>query len=223
MAELSLLEIQKILNQIIDAFITKSETFFPAWEESTSSERPFAAERSFYSQAIRHAELHEPILNYVYKIIDQNRKVAVLWSSEEEHAGAHAVVALALLDKKYIENYVDFLRTNDLDHEVYQSDDIQELIERWGWCEEILSLAAARSFRGQFGPDQLGEMLSDGLEEYLMENDSLKSFVEKICKEIESASSIQKEDYKEWISIVSELFEENRKLVRRTMERELSI
>ncbi|TGK35997.1 hypothetical protein EHQ12_07980 [Leptospira gomenensis] len=66
-------------------------------------------------------------------------------------------------------------------------------------------------------------MLSDGLEEYLMENDSLKSFVEKICKEIESASSIQKEDYKEWISIVSELFEENRKLVRRTMERELSI
>lgn len=223
MAELSLLEIQKILNQIIDGFITKSETFFPAWEESTSSERPFAAERNFYSQAIRHAEFQEPILRYVRKIVDQNRKGPILWSSEEEHAGTHAIAALALFDKKYIQDYIDFLRSNDLDHEVYQSDDIQELIERWGWCEEILSLAAARSFRGQFGPDQLGEMLSDGLEEYLMENDSLKSFAEKICKEIKSESSIQKEDYKEWISIVSELFEENQKLVQRTMEKELSI
>lgn len=213
----------KILREIVDGFVTKSETFFPAWEESTNAERPFQAERNFYGSALQQAEYQESILSYVRKIIEHNRNGSILWSSEEEHAGTHAAMALALFDKRYISDYIDFLRTNDLDHEVYQSDDIRELIERWGWCEETLSLAAARSFRGQFGPDQLGEILSEGLEEYLTETDSIASFAEKICEELRNDSSIVKEDYEEWIEIVSESFEENQKSVQRTMKRKLQI
>lgn len=212
----------KILQEIIDKFVTKSENFFPVRDTSTNSERPFLAERDFYIQALKHVELQKPILGYIRKIIDHNRKGPILWSSEEEHAGTHAVMALALFDKIYVKEYIDFLRTNDLDHEVYQSDDIQELIKRWGWCEEILSLAAARSFRGQFGSDQLGEMLSEGLEEYLIETDSISSFAEKICVEIRNDSSIPEEDYEEIVLIVSDAFEENQKSVQRTMKRELS-
>ncbi|PJZ58530.1 hypothetical protein [Leptospira barantonii] len=213
----------KILREIIDGFITESATFFPAWEESTNAERPFQAERNFYSQAVKQKEFQEPILNYVRKIIDHNRNGSILWSSEEEHAGTRAVMALALFDKTYIKEYIDFLRTNDLDHEVYQSDDIQELIERWGWCEETLSLAAARSFRGQFGSDQLGEMLSDGLEEYLTKTDSIESFVERICEELRNDSAIREEEYEEWIAIVSYTFGENQKSVRRTMKQKLQV
>ncbi|EMF98216.1 hypothetical protein LEP1GSC123_1643 [Leptospira borgpetersenii str. 200701203] len=33
-------------------------------------------------------------------IIDYNIQYSILWSSEEEHAGTHAIMALALFDKK---------------------------------------------------------------------------------------------------------------------------
>ncbi|ABJ77132.1 hypothetical protein FFZ96_11430 [Leptospira borgpetersenii] len=93
-------KIEAILKEIFDNFITESEIKFGAWDNSKDDERPFSSERKFYSEAVRHSEFHPLILKYANTIIDYNIQYSILWSSEEEHAGTHAIMALALFDKK---------------------------------------------------------------------------------------------------------------------------
>jgi len=60
-------------------------------------------------------------------------------------------------DKKHIKPYILHLCDSDLDHEVYQADEIALLIKRWGMCEEIATLLGYRATvaSGQFGQEQL--------------------------------------------------------------------
>ncbi|MDI7204116.1 tetratricopeptide repeat protein [Leptospira santarosai] len=201
-------KIETTLKEIFDNFITESEIKFVDWDNPRSSDRPFKSERIFYNEAVQYSEFHPSILKYVNKIIEQNLQSSILWSCEEEHAGTHAIMALALFDKKYIKDYVNFLRSNDLDHEVYQNDDIEELIRKWGWCQETLSLAAARCFRGQFGTDQFHEMMDVGLREYLALPDKKDFFLLKLCEEIKGEMWYKELDVPTLVSHISDIFED---------------
>ncbi|EMM71760.1 tetratricopeptide repeat protein [Leptospira weilii] len=203
-------KIETILKEIFDNFITESEIKFIDWDDSIKDderERPFDSERIFYNEAVQYSEFHPLILKYVNKIIDHNLQYSILWSCEEEHAGTHAIMALALSEKKYIGDYINFLRSNDLNHEVYQSDDINALVQKWGWCEETLSLMAARCFRGQFGSDQFDEMMETGLSEFLDFPDKKDYFLLRLCEEIKNEMWYDQEDVPALVSQISDIFE----------------
>src|SRR5690606_5895857 len=92
-----------------------------------------------------------------------------IWSDDETPSGTHAIVPLVMHDRKWLPDYLRFLRSNDLDHEVDQAGDIDAIIERYGWAPDTLALAAARlvSCQGQFGEEQFGQLLEEGLSDHL--------------------------------------------------------
>ncbi|WP_078130461.1 tetratricopeptide repeat protein [Leptospira alexanderi] len=200
-------KIESTLKEIFDNFITESDKKFVDWDNSKDDERPFSSERLFYNEAVQYPEFHPLILKYINKIIDYNILYSVLWSCEEEHAGTHAIMALALFDKKYIGDYINFLRSNDLNYEVYQSDDINALVQKWGWCQETLSLMAARCFRGQFGGDQFEEMMETGLSEFLNLPDKKDYFLLRLCEEIKNEMWYEQLDVSTLVSQISDIFE----------------
>ncbi|MFX3470803.1 tetratricopeptide repeat protein [Leptospira borgpetersenii] len=112
------------------------------------------------------------------------------------------------MTKKNIENYINFLRSNDLNHEVYQSDDINALVEKWGWCQETLSLMAVRCFRGQFGTDQFHEMMEAGLSEYLNLPGNMDYFLLRLCEEIKNEMWHETLDVSELVSQIPNIFED---------------
>lgn len=65
------------------------------------------------------------------------------------------ILALALHDKKYIRDFIQFMQTNDMDHETdeYQEEPMDAIFDKWGICNETVELVAARqgSIHGQQG------------------------------------------------------------------------
>ena len=114
-------------------------------------------------QAIKFPRLHNKLLLFVkdsyYKENDER-----FWRDSETPVGTTIAASLALLDKKYIQNYMEFLRTNDMDHEVDQYGYINDVINKYGFCEETLALALTRagSACGQHGSEQFEEILNQG-------------------------------------------------------------
>ena len=80
------------------------------------------------------------------------------WYDEETPAGELAARILVTCGAEYIDHYIDFLRTNDLNVEVHQHAIIEEIIVRYGWCPETLKLAGVRASDccGQHGDEQIG-------------------------------------------------------------------
>ncbi|WP_378176656.1 hypothetical protein [Aquimarina sp. SS2-1] len=172
-------------------------------------------------EAVKYPSLHKILLEFVdqtYHEKDDSR----FWQDSEIQAGNTAAVSLALCDKKYIENYKDFLRTNDMDHEVNQYGDINDVINKHGACEETFTLAVARacSVCGQHGSEQFNELLEQYFLEYIKSN---FDFFLKRLKEEHTFKEIWflDEDYEEfwnpgdmypgWIDTVLEVLDESQK------------
>ncbi|MHA7058024.1 hypothetical protein ACWGOQ_0012440 [Aquimarina sp. M1] len=135
-------------------------------------------------QAIVFPGLHHKLLLFVkdsyYK--ENNER---FWRDSETPVGTTIATLLALSDIQYIQNYIDFLRTNDMDHEVDQYGDISNIINKYGICKETLSLALVRagSACGQHGSEQFEELLDQGFLEYIQSNFDL--FLKKLDQEHE--------------------------------------
>lgn len=125
----------------------------------------------FFEQAARFVSLHQKILHYTSLTYDEKNDEH-FWIDSEHQAGTEAIHPLAITDSKYILNYIDFLRSNDMDHEVCQYDDINSVIQSHGWCEQTLQLSLARLFSccGQHGREQFSELFASGLGEYIVEH-----------------------------------------------------
>ncbi len=65
--------------------------------------------------------------------------------NDELQKGLNAAFALAFSDEKYIYDFVNVLRTFDLNNEVYEPFFIDLLLDKWMICDEVLFLLAARS------------------------------------------------------------------------------
>lgn len=93
--------------------------------------------------AIKFPELHRLMCELVDFIADCNNQNTI-WDNEEEHAGGAIARELALYDKSNVALFARFISSNDLNHEVYQAEDMEAVVKKWGPCRETYSVVAAR-------------------------------------------------------------------------------
>lgn len=179
----------------------------------------FEDENSLFEEVAKFDSLTQQIVEYT-KVTDNGAYNSRIWEDDESPLGNEAILALVAKDKKWVPEYIQFLRTCDLDHEVNQWGNIEEIIGRYNWCEETASLAIARllSCCGQHGDEQFKEFLKGELSTFIKRNATL--FIEKIITEIKYIStgrrysSVMSEEYYlksvfEDIGLVTQSFNED--------------
>ncbi len=173
--ELELIDYQNILQSLtttLTSFIEKGEIYEfnyiikVIYQEEMVMEL-IDGEMALFEKIVKHKELLEFINKYVNTAANGKYGTRI-WEDSETPLGNGAMIALVETDKKYIKNYIDFLRTCDLDHEVSQWGDISDI----GYNSETSELAIARlmSCAGQHGKEQFEDFLENGLETYITEN-----------------------------------------------------
>lgn len=128
------------------------EENFIEYEIDLHKDMPSYSELVFFLSAVNNSDNINKIRIFVKDIMQRN-KVKKIWLDEEMPMALNASFALAYTEKKYISEFIDFLRTCDMNHEVYQFVFICLLEKKWQVCDEILELLAARtnSISGQWG------------------------------------------------------------------------
>ncbi len=144
---------------------------------------PLYSELAFFLQSAKNTANTNKILKYVQFIMAKN-KVEKVWLDDEMPMGLNASFSLAYTNKEYISDFINFLRTVDMNHEVYQVYFIKILLNRWGICDPILKLLAARagSISGQFG--------LEGCDIPSLSDDQKKAFFEYLLKDSLSARAV---------------------------------
>ncbi len=140
----------------------------------------FTSETLFFRRAASYKELRPLIAEYVDRIIQYAQSEKLLWSHDELPAGTDAIESLVFIDKKYIDKYIEFLRINDMDHEVHQNYGIGYIIKKHGLDEDTLRLVAMRLGEciGQHGDENVGMLLENtNLGEYLNEQKHAAQFL----------------------------------------------
>ena len=92
-------------------------------------------------------------------------------------AGTDEIESLAFSDKKYIKKYIEFLRINNMDHEVNQDYGIGYIIKNHRWNKDTLKLIAVRASEccGQHGDENIDLLLEyAGLRKFLKEKKTQK-------------------------------------------------
>lgn len=92
--------------------------------------------------AIKYPELHDLMREFVDYITDYNNQTP-LWDNEE-HVGGAIARELALYHKSDVILFARFITSNDLNHEVFQAEDMENVVEKWGACRETYSVIVAR-------------------------------------------------------------------------------
>ncbi|EHW0655782.1 hypothetical protein K1B36_004596 [Vibrio parahaemolyticus] len=92
-----------------------------------------------------------------------------LWGGDEDHLAEPGAYALCMYHEKYIPLYIELLLQNDLDHEVYQSGHIIDIIEKYGFTSDVLRLMANRvdAAAGQHGSEDMKEYYPQLMELFL--------------------------------------------------------
>ena len=153
-------------------------------------------EKSFFTKAAKFESLASLILEYC-KVTDNGEEGTRIWIIDEHAegrpAGTFAILALVDQNKKWIPKYIEFLRTNDLDHEVEQMWDIKNIIEKYGWCIETYELAIARNISccGQAGKEQFESLIKSGLNDSLNNKNNRELFINSILKEFQEWKSFE--------------------------------
>ena len=153
-------------------------------------------EKSFFELVAKHNSLAPLILDYCKVTDDGEEGSRVMITHEYDEgppAGTYAILALVNQDKKWITHYIEFLRTNDLDHEVEQMWHIKAIIDKYGWCKETYELAIARKVTccGQGGKTQFKLLVNDGLKESLNENRNREIFLVSVLKEFQEWMTLE--------------------------------
>lgn len=155
------------------------------------------ADHAIAHQSVKYTELHPKIAELV-KIIMVGNVIHddVILASIFEHAGTHYAVELALVDKKYIKNYAEFLMTNNMYYERFQRFDFVSVVRKWGWHDETYYLLFAYMLlEGEYFDEDLKYLNFNeySLQEKMLDNkeeedkflDSLCFFLREINHEVE--------------------------------------
>ncbi|MHA7060020.1 hypothetical protein ACWGOQ_0022525 [Aquimarina sp. M1] len=154
-------------------------------EEYKTMEEIHSSELPFFLATTKHPHLIPIVEKYIQKII-QKGNAHYLWSNDENPVGLQATFSLAFVDKAYLELYQQLLMHLDMDHEVYQADQISVLAQKWGDTTEFLSLLAARctSICGQHGSEQFEYLIEeDYIPELLSNSEKKQAFIQLLFKE----------------------------------------
>lgn len=111
------------------------------------------SEHIIAAMAIKHPELHNTMVEIVEKVTDIANEIGEVWNDEEDHAASNFARELSIADKKHIPLYARYLATNDLNHEVYQSEDLWDILSKWpDWDKYTYPIVVTRVFTpGQHG------------------------------------------------------------------------
>ncbi len=139
-------------------------------------------EYALFQEVVKHEELFDETISYI-NTAAKGRYNNRIWEDSETPLGNGAILNFVEKNIRYIDTYIDFLRTCDLDHEVSQWGDIDTIVKKYGFNEETVKLGIARlmSCAGQHGDEQFEIFLEEGLTDYISENKStfLTLFVEE--------------------------------------------
>lgn len=116
---------------------------------------------------------NERLADFVRRVTEASRTLGkALWSNSECHLGGAVAARLAMRSRTYVPLFIEFLETNDLDHEVEQAEQIERVIAAHGWCPETVALWVARlgTCAGQHGHEgEWDEVTAQPLAEYIAE------------------------------------------------------
>ncbi len=116
-------------------------------------------------QSMKYPELYPKIKELIKIVTNKNaiNKDRVILADIFEHAGTHYAVELAIVDKKYIKMYAEFLLTNDTYYERFQRFDFVRIVRQWGWCNETYYLLFAYMiWNGEYFHDDVNYLNFNG-------------------------------------------------------------
>lgn len=124
---------------------TNFYSFLPnkTWEAATNYR---SMDEYIAKNCIKIPELHYLMRKLVRSIEEYNIDELQIWDQDEEHAGGAIARELALCNKEDVIPYARFISSNDLNHEVYQAEDMQDVFNKWKPCKETYAIAVARWF-----------------------------------------------------------------------------
>lgn len=130
----------------------ESSTYATIYGDMQEEER-YSFEHVLAIEAIRYAELHELMRQIVVKITEYGEQgnFKQIWENEEVQAGGAFARELAMYNKDDIPLYYRYIKTNDLDHEVYQLDDMLAILTKWDYSLETMPILFYRQDNGQCG------------------------------------------------------------------------
>jgi len=160
------------------------EESFIEYQINLHDNLPSYSELVFFLTAAKNSSNFNVIVSFVEAIMQKN-KTKKVWLDQEMPMGLNASFALAYTNKTYISNFIDFLRTTDMNKEVYQYIFISLLEKKWGICNEVIALLAARihSISGQWGVESH--------EALALSSDQEKYFVKCLLEDILFLSMVQ--------------------------------
>lgn len=136
-----------------DLFPAEIKAGIPEYNQNKLPVRAYrtSAENVLASKAICFPDLHERMRQIVFRITEINNSglCSELWETDRDQAGSGFARELALCDIKNIPIYYEYLKSNDLIHEFYQSQDIFEIVQRWNFSKETYPLIIFRGLHGQ--------------------------------------------------------------------------
>lgn len=137
-----------------DIYEEWSMTQFKEREENRETDlgfsEPMPLERGFWEdklaiEAAKHPQLHSIMEKIVLRLTKFGEENDAIWGSDESVAGSSLARELAMVDKKYIPLNYRFLLTNDMNHEVYQNDDVWFVCKKWDFAPETYPLIVFRA------------------------------------------------------------------------------
>lgn len=138
------------------AYLELFPDIYEEWEEPENLEtddecdEPMPLERGFWEdilaiEAVKYPQLHAIMEKIVLRLTKFGEENDAIWGTEESVAGSGFARELAIADKKYIPLNYRFLLTNDMNHEVYQTDDIWLVCKKWDFAPETYPLIVFRA------------------------------------------------------------------------------
>lgn len=192
--------------------------FFPDFTDIYEKRNKYrSSEHVVAKLALKHPDLHPLMVEVVEAIIEFNANEP-LWEDEDEHAGAHFARELALYSREYIGLYTEYLASNDLNHEVYQSQDIQAIARKWSatWDKDLYHLLLTRLFTpGQHYDEDIWYMCNTlGLAKHLTgSKEAMDSFFEVLGERYDSDESTFKNHF------VDNIYPDDEEKQQKLMER----
>lgn len=119
--------------------------------ESTSDES------IFFEVACTNLNNRKLVVDYVEQCFSMTEDTGAVAVNYETPFGLVAACSLAESDKQYVSLFLRYLTLLNMDHEVHEGSFIGAVYHKWGACDEVLPLIAARLtyLAGQTGNDSL--------------------------------------------------------------------
>jgi hypothetical protein len=124
--------------------------------------------------------LHSLVVHFLYNVFSWSKLNSnSVWSDDEYNLGLFAAYSLSMHSQKYINLYSDMILVCDMNHECFQEQHIDNLIQKYGLVPEIVTLLSYRvsECTGQHGWEQLNKYKSELVEHFGKNKTDLDRFL----------------------------------------------